>query len=62
MRTILAARRVILLAYGSHKTSAVKAMVEGPVSTDCPASFLQPHPHVEVFLDRAASADLATRG
>lgn len=61
LRTILAARHVLLLAYGSHKMAAVKAMVEGPASPTCPASFLQAHPHAEVFLDRAAAADLHTR-
>jgi len=58
LRTILAARRVLIMAYGSHKTTAVSHMVEGPRMAACPASFLQGHPHVEVFLDEAAAKGL----
>jgi glucosamine-6-phosphate deaminase len=60
MKTILAARRVLLLAYGSHKGEAVKAMIEGPRTDRCPASFLQGHPETHVFLDEAAAAGLGT--
>jgi glucosamine-6-phosphate deaminase len=61
VRTILAARRVLVMAYGPHKTAAVKAMVEGPRCERCPASFLQGHSDVRVFLDEAAAAGLKTR-
>jgi glucosamine-6-phosphate deaminase len=55
MRTILGSQRILLLAYGSHKAAAVRAMAEGPRSDVCPASLLQGHPCVEVFLDAAAT-------
>lgn len=55
LKTVLAARRVIILAYGTHKTAAVRAMTRGPISSACPASFLQGHPEVHLFLDRAAA-------
>lgn len=58
LATILAARRVLLLAFGTHKTAAVKAMVNGPRTTSCPASWLQDHPDVHVFLDSAAAIGL----
>ncbi len=58
LKTIIAARRALILAYGDHKASAVKAMVEGPVSDRCPASFLQLHPETHLFLDPAAAAGL----
>jgi len=58
MKTILAARRVLIMAYGAHKTEAVKAMVEGPRTEKCPASLLQCHTAVKVFLDEAAAAAL----
>ncbi len=61
LRTILAARHVLLMAYGPHKTAAVQAMVEGPRCERCPASFLQGHPDAQVFLDEAAAAGLKTR-
>jgi glucosamine-6-phosphate deaminase len=61
LRTILAARRVLVLAFGSHKAAAVKAMVEGPATEQCPASFLQNHANTWLFLDAAASAGLSAR-
>ena len=59
LRTILAADRVMLLAYGAHKSAAVTDMVHGAASSDCPASFLQEHPDTHVFLDEAAAVGLA---
>ena len=61
LRTILSARHILLLAHGPHKTAAVQAMVEGPRAAQCPASFLQGHPDVRVFLDLAAAATLDTK-
>jgi len=61
MKTILAARRVLILACGSHKTAAVQAMLTGPRSSRCPASFLQGHRDVHVFLDTAAAGALTKR-
>lgn len=58
LKTILAARHVLILAFGNHKTAAVRAMVEGPRGTSCPASFLQGLPDVQVFLDVDAAAGL----
>ena len=61
MKTILAARRVLLLAYGPHKTAAVESMVQGPRTPKCPASLLQGHPAVEVFLDHASAQRLTQK-
>jgi glucosamine-6-phosphate deaminase len=61
LKNILGARRILIMAYGSHKTAAVKAMVEGPRTSQCPASLLQTHPDVRVFLDHAAGASLSAR-
>lgn len=56
--TILEARRILLLAFGEGKASIVSRTVEGGVSTDVPATFLQHHQNVEFLLDDAASAQL----
>ncbi len=56
LRTILAARRILIMAYGPHKASAVRAMLEGPRDAACPASFLQTHANVHLFLDPAAAS------
>lgn len=57
--TILEARRLLLLATGSAKASAVAAALEGPLSAACPASVVQWHPRATVLLDPAAAAGLA---
>ena len=65
MRTILRARRVLVLATGTAKAAAVAAMHHGPLTTMLPASWLQVHPAVDVLLDPAAAAALepaAARG
>jgi glucosamine-6-phosphate deaminase len=59
--TILRASAVILMANGSGKVDAVKATVEGPVTTKMPASLLQLHRHVELILDQAAASKLRSR-
>ncbi|HKS35726.1 MAG TPA: glucosamine-6-phosphate deaminase [Verrucomicrobiae bacterium] len=56
LKTILGAQHVLIMAYGTHKAAAVKAMVEGPRSPQCPASFLQIHPDTHVFLNEHAAA------
>jgi len=63
MASILAAKHIILLAHGPAKAAATAAAVSGDVSPACPASFLQLHPSVDVFLDADSAAMLtdATR-
>ncbi len=56
--TILRARRLILLAFGEHKASAVTRAVEGPVTSAIPASAIQLHPDATVIIDRAAASML----
>jgi len=58
LKTILAAERILILAFGSHKSAAVQAMVEGDRDVRCPASLLQGHPGVRLFLDQDAAAGL----
>ena len=56
--TILEARRVILMAFGENKAATVAQAVEGPISANIPASYLQKHPAVQFVLDSAAAAEL----
>jgi glucosamine-6-phosphate deaminase len=55
MVTILHARRIVMLATGKSKARGVERMVAGPLTTRLPASFLQVHRNVEIWLDRAAA-------
>lgn len=61
IETIMEAREVVLIATGPHKAEAVRNMVEGPVSTFCPASMIQFHRHATVILDEDAAARLQLR-
>ena len=56
--TILSARKIIFAAWGKPKSMVVKKMIEGPVTQELPASFLQLHNDVTVYLDEGAIAEL----
>jgi glucosamine-6-phosphate deaminase len=56
--TILAARHLVLLAWGGQKADAVARLVEGPVTAMVPATALQLHPHATVVVDEEAAAQL----
>ncbi len=56
--TILDAREVILMATGEHKATIVKRAVEGDISPDVAATYLQEHPDATFFLDAAAAGEL----
>lgn len=58
MGTILKARRILLLVTGAEKADTVAAMLNGPVTTQLPASFLQLHRDVELICDGEAGARL----
>ena len=53
---ILSARQVVALATGGAKAEALAAALDGPVSADCPASYLRLHPSCTLIADRAAGA------
>ena len=59
LATIGDARHLVLLACGAAKAAPVAAAVEGPLTTSCPASILQWHPHVTVVVDEDAASRLA---
>jgi len=57
--TILKAKMVLLVVKGADKADIVKQSLQGPITTECPASLLQTHPRLIVLLDRAAAGKLA---
>jgi glucosamine-6-phosphate deaminase len=59
LRTIMNARRLLLMASGASKAAAVRAALEGPVVGEVPASILQLHPDLKVILDLAAAEMLS---
>jgi glucosamine-6-phosphate deaminase len=56
MGTILKSAAIVLIATGERKAVCVQRTVRGPLTTRLPASFLQTHRRVELFLDRAAAS------
>jgi len=56
--TILKAEAVILIASGAGKAESVERMIRGPITTQVPASFLQTHRRVDVYVDEAAASRL----
>jgi len=58
MGHVLRARAVLMLATGPSKASAVAAMTRGPLTTNCPASWLQVHPRTTLLVDCAAAAGI----
>lgn len=51
MRSIMAAKKILLVANGLGKQEIVKQAFFGPVTPKCPASLLQLHPDVTVITD-----------
>jgi glucosamine-6-phosphate deaminase len=58
VRSILQARRVVLMAWGQHKADIVRAAVEDEATPHITASFLQEHDHAVFVLDQAAAGSL----
>ena len=56
--TIFKAKEIMLLAWNRKKASIVKKAVEGEISSDVPATFLQLSQNIEFVLDADAAAEL----
>lgn len=55
IRSIMQARRILVLATGEAKAEAVAKAILGPVTEEVPASVLQLHPNVTWWVDEAAA-------
>lgn len=58
LASIMKSKHILIEAYGEDKADAIKGMIEGPVTTDLPASVLQNHDNVTVIIDEAAASKL----
>ncbi|MCC5920137.1 MAG: glucosamine-6-phosphate deaminase [Cyclobacteriaceae bacterium] len=56
--TIFKAKEIVLLAWNQKKAPIVKKAVEGEISSEVPATFLQLSDQVEFVLDRDAASEL----
>ncbi len=55
---IMDAKKISLIAWGEQKADAIKKLVEGSVTESVPASILQTHSNVDIYIDLEAAHDL----
>ena len=58
IKSIMMARKILLMVSGEDKADAVKRAFVGPVTPQVPASILQLHPYVTLVGDKAALSKL----
>ncbi len=56
--SIMKSKKIILIATGGSKADAIYGLVNGDISPMCPASVLQFHPDVHIFMNKAAASKL----
>lgn len=59
LQSIMDAKEIVLMAFGKNKAEAIKALVEGEITEQVPASILQQHPQVTIVIDKEAAMLLA---
>ena len=59
--TIKKAKRVVLLAWGEGKALVVQQTIEGEITSQVPATYLQEHSNATFVLDREAASDLTRK-
>jgi len=57
--TIMACPKLFAIVPGAAKQQAIKAAIEGPIATACPASILRTHKDAHLFIDRDSAALLS---
>ena len=58
IQTILSAKRVLLMAWGTNKAEIIQKAIEGEVSSFIPTTYLQYHQNTTLVLDPEAAAEL----
>lgn len=59
--TIMKARKIYLMAWGTTKANVVHDTVEGQITEQIPATYLQKHDNTKVIMDEAAASELTRR-
>ena len=54
LKSIMNARKIILVATGKNKAKAVYGLIKGPITEDMPCSILQKHPDCTIYVDEDA--------
>tara|TARA_B110000285_G_scaffold234521_1_gene311803 strand:- start:2264 stop:4195 length:1932 start_codon:yes stop_codon:yes gene_type:complete len=58
IQTILNAKRVLLMAWGSYKAEIIQKAIEGEISNLIPTTYLQHHKNTTIILDNEAASEL----
>lgn len=56
--TVCNAKRIVLLAWGLNKSNIIKKTIEGDISSNVPATYLQHHKNATFVIDEEASSEL----
>lgn len=56
--SILKSKKIVLLAFGESKAAIIRESVEGQITDNIPATFLQEHPNCIFHLDEASASKL----
>jgi glucosamine-6-phosphate deaminase len=54
IKTIMASKKLLLIASGKRKKQAINHLIKGPISSKWPANFLRKHKDFTVIADKAA--------
>ncbi len=58
IKTILSAKRIVLLAWGTNKSEIIQKAVEGAITSKIPTTYLQKHENTTLVLDQQAASKL----
>ncbi|AKU80215.1 glucosamine-6-phosphate deaminase [Spiroplasma turonicum] len=58
LKSIMNAKKIVLLAFGSQKAEAIKHLINGEVSPEWPCTILQKHDDVTIIIDEEAASKL----
>ena len=58
IKTILSAKRIILLAWGTNKSDIIQKAIEGEINSNIPTTYLQNHNNTTVVVDHEAASKL----
>lgn len=59
VNTIMNAKKIFLFAWGKSKASIIKKTLEGDITSEIPATYLQNHDNVAIYLDNDAASELS---
>jgi glucosamine-6-phosphate deaminase len=59
VKTILSAKRIILMAWGTNKAKIINKAIEGTISSMIPTTYLQQHKNTTLVLDNEAACELS---